>query len=96
MQIVVADKKRYYIGAGGKLLKEVPAKVLREKVVITKDMVDRANEATSKNGVFYEIDKAATKEYNAKSKKHNEEIAKKEQVKKAMAAATLKMPPIQV
>lgn len=90
MEIVVADKFRYPISAGGVVNKKGQPELKRKGLKIPRSTVKKAEETVDQNGVFYKIDQEATKEYHKASKKFNEAAAKKKEIKLALAANTIK------
>lgn len=90
-EFVVATKKRYPITAGGKVDKSQSAKTLRKDVVISRSFVEDANKNdTKKNGVFFEINEAATKKYYEESEKVLEDRKAQVDLNSALDAAKIK------
>jgi len=77
LDIVVADKYRMP-KLEGKFSK-AQQKLVRKGAKVTKDYIDRMNAQSKQNGVYYVIDKAATKAWEAK---HLKQLAARKEAKR--------------
>lgn len=90
MEMVVCKKLRYPLTAKGNVDKSFEPRVLRERCVISKEFVEEWNKDNANvNGVFYIVDKEATKAYYEECKAKNEVRRGKKELEETIAAAKI-------